>query len=548
MYMPSNRFNFSRFGLCLFLALSVFQFRLSAQEQDVLPDVFKSPYEAIYNHLKYLQEGERLPSQSAKSLFRGNRSQEEIEQLAIELKQIFDGSGNWIRLEDVPRSADYVDSLTERKRYLLTSDFPDIYVQKYGDRWLFSERTVTEIDAIHKSVYPYGSHRLLNILPKLGNNEFLGLHLWQYLGILILIAFGFLIHRVFSFFTGKILIRVMHRYGKVDLAKERFIPAAKPFSLMLVSMMASILIPVLQLPALVATNLILLAHALVPLFATMFFYKLVDILGLYFAKVAERSSNTLDDQLVPLIRKILKVFVLIVGFVAILRGFKFDIWPLLTGLSIGGLAFALAAQDTLKNFFGSLMIFIDKPFQIGDWVTSGQIDGTVEEVGFRSTRIRTFRDSVLYVPNSIISNSTVDNHGLRKYRRFYTKLSITYDTPSRLIETFVKGIEEIVKRHPNTRKDYYNIFLNDYAASSLDIMLYIFFEVPDWTAELRCRQEIMLEVNKLAEHLEVRFAFPTQTLMIEQVPGQLSLTPNYNKSKEAMDEELAAYFKNQNKK
>ncbi|MBL4637163.1 MAG: mechanosensitive ion channel family protein [Kofleriaceae bacterium] len=314
------------------------------------------------------------------------------------------------------------------------------------------------------------------------------------------------------------------------------------------AVVAKNLIPTLQLPPLIATNLILLAHALVPLFATIFFYKLVDIVGLYFVKMAERSKNTLDDQLVPLIRKVLKVFVVIVGFVAILRGLKFDIWPLLTGLSIGGLAFALAAQDTLKNFFGSLMIFIDRPFQIGDWVTSGEIDGTVEEVGFRSTRIRTFRDSVMYVPNNIISNSTVDNHGLRKYRRFYTKLSITYDSPARLIEIYVKGLEEIVKRHPETRKDYYNIFLNDYAASSLDIMLYIFFEVPDWTAELRCRQEIMLEVNKLAEHLGVRFAFPTQTLMIEQVPGQNSLTPVYKKSKEEMNKELTSYFNNQNEK
>ena len=547
--MPSNRFRLFRFSLFISLALTFLCPGLVAQQdEEVLPEVFNSPYEVVYNHLKYLQEGERLPSQSAKSLFKGDLSQKQLEQLAIELKQIFDGSGNWIRLEEIPRSANYRDSLTQRQRYILTPDFPDIYVRKYGERWLYSERTVAEIDAIHKRVYPYGSHRLLNVLPKLGNNEFLGLRLWQYLGILILIAFGFLIHRVFSFFVGKVLIRVMHRYGKVELAKELLIPAAKPFSLMLVSIMASILIPVLQLPALIATNLVLLAHALVPLFATIFFYKLVDVLGLYFAKVAEKSANTLDDQLVPLIRKILKVFVLIVGFVAILRGFKFDIWPLLTGLSIGGLAFALAAQDTLKNFFDSLMIFIDKPFQIGDWVTSGEIDGTVEEVGFRSTRIRTFRDSVLYVPNSIISNSTVDNHGLRKYRRFYTRLSVTYDTPSRLIEVFVKGIEEIVKRHPETRKDYYNIFLNDYAASSLDIMLYIFFQVPDWTAELRCRQEIMLEVNKLAEHLGVRFAFPTQTLMVEQVPGQLSLTPNYNMSKEEMDKELDTYFKNQSKK
>ncbi|OEK03786.1 mechanosensitive ion channel protein [Roseivirga sp. 4D4] len=520
---------------------------MKGQESE-LPSSFSTPYDVIYNHLQYLQEGSRNEAQAAKSLYSEGRSPAKLRQLAVELKQIFDGSGNYIRLEDLPRTTNYFDSLTQKHRYILTSDFPDIYVQKYGDRWLFSERTVTEIDDIHKQVYPFGTDKLLNLLPKLGNNKYLGLHLWQYLGILILVSLGFMLHFVLVFLIKAFLVRVMHRYGKIDLARDVLIPAAKPFSLMVVAEVSKILVPTLQLPPFVGANLILVARALVPFFATIFFYKLVDILGLYFERMADKSANTLDDQLVPLIRKILRVFVVIVGIIAILSSFKFDIWPLLTGLSIGGLAFALAAQDTLKNFFGSLMIFIDRPFQIGDWVTSGEIDGTVEEVGFRSTRIRTFRDSVMYVPNSIISNSTVDNHGLRKYRRFYTKLSITYDSPARLIEVFVKGIERIVQNHPETRKDYYNIFLNDYAASSLDVMLYIFFEVPDWTAELRCRQEIMLEVNKLAEHLGVRFAFPTQTLMIEQTPGQLSLTPNYNQTEEEMNKELEAYFDKLNKK
>ena len=228
MYMLSNHF---RLNLLFLSALLVGQ-GLWAQDEEALPDVFRSPYEAVYNHLKYLQEGNRIPAQSAKSLFKGNRTEKEIEQLAIELKQIFDGSGNWIRLEDIPKAANYRDSLTQRQRYILTDDFPDIYIQKYREQWLFSDRTVSEIDAIHKRVYPYGSYRLLNILPKLGNNELLGLHLWQYLGILMLIIFGFIIHLVFSFFVGKVLFRAMQRYGRVEFAKELLIPAAKPFSLM----------------------------------------------------------------------------------------------------------------------------------------------------------------------------------------------------------------------------------------------------------------------------------------------------------------------------
>mgnify|MGYP001032228814 FL=1 len=543
--MLLSHLNRVRFTLVLLFAISASS--LYGQESE-LPTRFNNPYEAVYNHLEYLQEATHNPKQAANSLFRGTRTQAQLEALAVELIQILDGSGNFIRLEEVPTNRDYTDSTTNKNRYILVDEFKDIYVQKYGDHWLFSERTVSEIDHIHKQVYPYGTDKLLNLLPKLGNNRYLGLYLWQYLGILILVTLGFLVNLVLKYFIRTILVNFMHRYGKVSLARDVLIPAAKPFSLMIVAEISKILIPTLQLPVYITSALILIASVLVPLFATIFFYKLVDVLGMYFEKVAGRTTNTLDDQLAPLVRKILRVFVVLVGIIVILNSIKVDIWPLLTGLSIGGLAFALAAQDTLKNFFGSVMIFVDRPFQIGDWVTSGEIDGTVEEVGFRSTRIRTFRDSVMYVPNSMITNSMVDNHGLRKYRRFFTKISITYDSPAKLVKVFVKGIEQIVMEHPQTRKDYHNIFLNDYAASSLDVMLYIFFEVPDWNAELRCRQEIMLEVNSLAEHLGVRFAFPTQTLMIEQTPGQLSLTPNYYQTEEEMNNELAAYFVKPNKK
>jgi MscS family membrane protein len=511
-------------------------------QNDSLPSRFNSPYEVIFNHLKYLQEDSYLPKQAAKSLARGNYSEEELENLSIELLQIFDGSGSYVYMDELPRNNDYYDSTISKSRYILFKEFPDIYVQKEGGQWLYSGRTVQQIDQLHKSVYPFGTDRLLNLLPKIGSRKFVGLHLWQLVGALIIITIAFSLHLVLTLILKNVIFRLLHHYGKVDLANNLILPAAKPFSLLLVFAFVSLLIPTLQLPISLSKYLILALNALLPLFATVFVYKMVDILGAYLKRAAEKSENTLDDQLVPLVRKILKTFVILVGFIAILKGLRFDIWPLITGLSIGGLAVALAAQDTLKNFFGSVMIFIDRPFQIGDWITSDEVDGTVEEVGFRSTRIRTFRDSVMYVPNSVISNRTVDNHGKRQYRRYFTKLAITYDTPANLIEVFVKGIEKIVLNHPETRKDYYNIFLNEYGSSSLDVMLYVFFKVPSWNDELRCRQEIMLSVNRLAEQLGVRFAFPTQTMMVEQFPGKLSLTPNYNLSKEEMQKQMEAFF------
>jgi MscS family membrane protein len=365
--------------------------------------------------------------------------------------------------------------------------------------------------------------------------------MWQHVGILILAFFSFLIHKLFTVIFEKLILRILIKNGYEKIAGEYILPVARPLSLFVVILFLVVLVPVIQLPVGTVKYLEPGLKALLPLFGIIVFYKMADILALYLQKLAGKTESTLDDQLVPLFRKTLKTFIVIVGGLFVLENLDIPILPLLTGLSIGGLAFALAAQDTIKNFFGSLMIFIDKPFQIGDWITAGSIDGSVEEVGFRSTRVRTFRNSVVYVPNGQLADSTIDNHGLRKYRRFYTQIALTYDTPAELIEIFVDGLKEVVKNHSKTRKDYYEVHFNDMADSSLKIMFYIFFEVPTWSEELRARHEVLIEVVKLAEKLGVNFAFPTQTLHIENMPGEQSLSPKYE-TREVLKQKLQEYL------
>jgi MscS family membrane protein len=131
------------------------------------------------------------------------------------------------------------------------------------------------------------------------------------------------------------------------------------------------------------------------------------------------------------------------------------------------------------------------------------------------------------VPNGKLADSTIDNHGLRQYRRFFTQIALTYDTPPHLIQTFVDGLIKIVEQHPDTRKDGYNIYFNEMSAYSLNVMFYIFFEVPTWAEELKARHEILLKILSLAKELNIHFAFPTQTMHIENFPGQKSLSPEY---------------------
>ncbi|MBS4072539.1 MAG: mechanosensitive ion channel family protein [Algoriphagus sp.] len=517
--------------ICSFSLLLVSQGfgQLLVDEQDSkpLPEGvnLSSPYHTTLSFFFNLDPKNFKPNRAARTLDRRGVIGDP-EELAVKLQQVLEGKGIIIRTSEIPNEPNYVDSASnaEHKYYFDKKRLPAIYLEKQGSQWKFSSFSVSQIAQLHSETYPLGTDKLLNLLPKMGTEQYLGLQLWQILGILILILMTFLAHLVFTFLVDRVLLYLMSRLGYGDIGKNYLLPIAKITSFYLIVLLLSLLIRVLHLPVEIWAWIVVVFNTLKPFLIMVIFYKIVDVIAAYFASLAAKTASTLDDQLVPLLRKTLKALVIIVGTLFILRdGLDLDIIPFLTGLSIGGVAIALAAQDTIKNFFGSIMIFIDKPFQVGDWVTSGEIDGTVEEVGFRSTRIRTFRNSLMYVPNGKIADAVVDNHGLRQYRRFTTTLTITYDTPPALIEQFVIGLREIIKSHPKTRKDLYHVYFNNLSSYSQDVMFYIFFEVPNIQEELQSRHEILIQIVKLAHTLGVRFAFPTQTLHMETFPEKKGL-------------------------
>lgn len=502
-----------------------------------------SPYQTMLTHVRFLEE-DNYKSEIAAKVFNPDRVEEKkAQKLSTQLMQIYKGAGILIDFDKIPTDPNYLDSISNKHIYVIDKKFPEIYLQKEGKLWYYSKETELSIDEIHKEIYPFGVDELLELFPKMGDNKYLGLHVWQMIVILIIVVLSVVIHKLFTLILEKIIISFMIRRGHVNAAEKYVAPVAKPMSILIIFPILLLLTPVIQLPIKINGYVMFTLKALWPVFLTIVVYRLVDLLGMYMTKLADKTESTLDDQLVPMVRKALKIFVIIIGVLAILVNLNIDILPLLTGLSIGGLAFALAAQDTLKNFFGSIMIFLDKPFQIGDWITSGDIDGTVEEVGFRATRVRSFRNSLTYVPNGVIADRTVDNHGMRKYRRFYTQLGVNYDTPSHVINVFVEGLRKIVLTHPNTWKDNYHVYLNDMADSSLNIMFYIFFEVPTWGDELRCRHEVLIEIMRLAESLGVNFAFPTRTLHMETFPEKKGNSPDYEENTSLLKKQLESFLK-----
>lgn len=502
-----------------------------------------NPQGAVRTHLDNLQPNTYNDSLAALPFLAKGVSLDEAKNYAMELKQVLDGKGIYVFTEEISKNPNYFDSTTNRHKFVLVKEYQDIYLTKAEDgSWRYSRLSLNEIQKLYAATFRFGTGKLLKLLPKLGTKQYFGLYSYQYIAIFILALISAIVYKLFAFLTERIISRLLRRAGYDGDNSDKYLRViARPTSIFIIVLLLLVFTPALQLPITYSKYINLILGVMVPLFGTIIAYRVVGIGSKFLAKVANQTENTLDDQLVPLIRKTLKTFVIIIGTLFILNNLNVPILPLLTGLSIGGLAFALAAQDTLKNFFGSVMIFIDRPFQVGDWITTNDVDGTVEEVGFRSSRIRTFRNSLIYIPNGKLADNTIDNHGLRKYRRFYTQIAINYDTPPELIEVFVKGLREIVMKHPNTWKDNYHVYFNDMADSSLNIMFYIFFKVPTWGDELNARHEVLLSIVKLAQELGINFAFPTQTLHIENLPGQQSLSPSYMKPEDA-DQKLRMLF------
>lgn len=491
-------------------------------EMDIRGFSLRSPYHSVLTHLLFLQPETYHPDTAAMALW-GSPSPEKMD-LAVKLKQYLDGSGYYIDVDAIPRDPKYVDSLSGKWKYVLVEEVPEIYLYRKHGNWYYSAKTLREIPILHKVLFPYGT---LDWIPGWAKKKVLGLELWQFLGILIFLLGALIAYKLLTLLLSNVIEEVINRVLKKDIALTVVRELGRPLSLLAVTMLLETFTPILQFPPQLNSWVVLSLNILRPIFIVIAVYQLVDVLAAYFAEKAKETETVSDDQLIPLLRKVFKGLVVVVGVIFVLQSLKVNITALLAGISIGGLAIALAAQDTVKNFIGSILIFLDKPFQVGDWIQAEGVEGTVEEVGVRATRIRTFANSLVYVPNGTLADTNVNNMGLRVYRRFMMRVGLTYDTPPNKMEAFVYGVREMIKKHPTTRKDYYEVWFDEMGDSSLNILLYTFFEVPTWTQELKGKQDLLLGILRLAEALGVSFAFPTQTLHMENFPGKSTLTPTH---------------------
>lgn len=492
----------------------------------------KNPNATIYTHLFFLQSDSYQPEKAAKTIL--PNSTKDAKKAAIKLKQILDGKGLFVDFKTIPKNANYKDSVsynTALSKYVLFPErMPLISVEKVGDNWYYSEETINNLDEIYNDVFPWYVLKLEKLVPNVGHKKFLNIEVWKYIGLLLLIVVAFIIHFIFKKIIYFILQRIHKYFVKNDgLAIAKVLKKlAHPISLLLAFSFISKIFPSLQFGLDINHWVFLGLNITTTVFWIYVFLKLVQVVMHVYAEFTERTHGKLDDQLVPILNNFLTGIVILLGVLKMLTVFGIDATTVIAGASIGGLAVALASQDTVKNLIGTFMIFLDKPFHIGDWIEAGEVVGSVEEVGFRSSRIRAVDTSIYQIPNSKLSELVINNKGLRLYRRYNTKLGIRYDTPPELIEAFVKGVREIIIAHPETRSESYNVEFTGFGDSALLIMINVYFKSLEWGVEQSSKHRLHIAIVKLASALGVDFAFPSSTVMIEQFPEKKNIDMKYN--------------------
>ncbi|MCF6296907.1 MAG: mechanosensitive ion channel family protein [Flavobacteriaceae bacterium] len=517
--------------LFILLFVSTFSFSQKGVQVDL-----SNPNATIYTHLYFLQTDSYDASKAAMTIY-GLPKEEAIEK-SIKIKEVLDGKGLIVDFGVITKSSNYLDTIYNAHNDLVKyvsrfvpfpNQVPEIYVEKIGNSWYYSKETVANIDRIYSKTFLSQFTWLQKKFPNFFKKVVYGIRIWKPIGALLLLLFSALLFYILNpiiFFVLKKVQKLIYRKTFIELF-DLLHELARPIVFIIIIRVIKNILPSLQLFK--VNSLLMLGLSIAEtIFWVFVFFKLAKLVLSIYTDYTKKTHSKLDEQLAPILTKIVSVFILLIGLLHILTLFGVNPTAVIAGASIGGIAIAFAAQDSVKNLIGTIVIFLDKPFHIGDWIKIGSVEGTVENVGLRSTRVRAADTSIFQIPNSKVTEVEINNMGLRLYRRYNTKLGIRYDTPPELIEAFVKGIRALIIAHPETRSESYNVEFTGFGDSALLIMVNVYFKKLDWGSEQSSKHRLHIAIVKLAMALNVEFAFPSSTLMIEQFPDKNPIMMKYN--------------------
>jgi small-conductance mechanosensitive channel len=391
----------------------------------------------------------------------------------------------------------------DRLRLALPDNLQDQFPEKALARLKSFLRVSALIGAV--AIFFYSQRGLLP-------EQFLQYALWRYLLIVALIVILFVAVRQISTFLTQmtLVLRSSEENSRLRMVLEA---AIWPIRLLLLTLTLAAFRELVPLSPFWDRIFETSISVLSTLALIMFIYHLIELLVYELTNFAQREDNLLDQTFVQMMRMIGRIVVVVFGAIYLIRAISGKpLSALLAGLGIGGLAVALAAQDTLKNFFGSIMIMLDKPFAVGQRVTFGGYDGTVEEIGFRSTRLRTLTGHVVTIPNEKIATDSVENIARRPSIRRLANITVTYDTPLDKVQKAVEIIREILDNHEGMDPDFPpRVYFNEFNADSLNVLMVYWYFPPDYWAYLEFSQRVNMEIMRRFEEEGIEFAFPTTT-------------------------------------
>ncbi len=477
---------------------------------------FTNPHDVVFNHLHNLEPDNRNTELAANS-FHPQFSLERRIEMAENLKSILDAKGLYITLSNIPKNDNFVDSLSGNNVYSLTKFLPAITLEKYDNSWYYSKSLDSEIPRIFKTTFPAWSLEFINSIPESLKIRVLSISLWKIIGFFLILLFSYIAFKIFE----KLIDLLMEKsiWNKLSIEAHhlpKLHKLAKYFGITFFLFVIKKLLPLLMLEINVSKPVFIIINIATTIAFLMALLKIVDIAALYMKKIAATTASKTDDQLMPILSKSVKVFLIIVGIVRILYLLDVNVTALIAGLSIGGLALALAAQDTVKNLIGSVMIFFDKPFLVGDYISAMDFEGTVEEVGFRSSRIRRTDTSLITVPNGSLTNASMVNFGIRKFRIFETTLGFTYNSNPEDIKAFITDLRDFLSTYDKIQKEVFFVNLRNLSSSSIDVFFRVFLDAGTFKDELIIREELIYILMQKAKGHHLSFAFPSTSIYMEQ--------------------------------
>lgn len=347
--------------------------------------------------------------------------------------------------------------------------------------------------------------------------SFLAAGVWKEIAIAFAIFLVFILaRRFFTQYLFKFILRIARR-TKTELDTKILLGLENPLRALFVVLGIFFALKFLSLSASLDFLIVKTFRVTIIVLLTWGIYNLTDTY--LFAAIGQKLEFEIDKILVSLLSKILRVILIVLAISIIAEEWGYNVSGFVAGLGLGGLAIALAAQDALGNIFGGVVIIMDKPFSLGDWIASPSVEGFVEDISFRSTKVRTFANALVTVPNSTLAGEPITNWTRMEKRRISFSLRIKNDTPTEKLKNCLEKSRAMLENHPGVHKDTIFAVFDQFHEGRLELLFYFFTITTNWGEYLKIKEDVNFKIMAILEEEEVSLAYPGKDIYFQGGPG-----------------------------